>query len=155
MELGFWNQLVSILQLGAVIGGLLIGAYFLWQSKSGATKDDAIKAYKDVINAYTLKIQEFETSLNEVRAENKDLQAQVNQLIGENKALRSVKPSLMFESTVTSILSEIKVLSTHQSNLRQDFVAHSEADDKRFEALLTAADNNTKILTGLCPQVVQ
>ena len=83
--------------------------------------------------------------LTAVKEENKSLQAQVNQLIGENKALKSVKPSIIFESTVTSILGEIKTL-------RSDFVAHSGEDNSRFENLGKLAKSNNDILLKICPQ---
>ena len=146
------DKFSGIIQATMVIGGIGVGAYYIWNSRRNTSKDDAIKAYKDVVDAYTLKMDEFKKDLSEVKAENKDLQAQVNQLIGENKALRNVKPSVAFEDTVKSILSEVKTLSTHQSNLREDFIAHSKQDDIRFEGILKAAINNNEMLKKLCPE---
>lgn len=144
-ELGFWEQLKTIVEIVLVVGAVLIGGYFLWKSKTGTIKDDTIKAYKDVIDAYDKKMVQFESDLGELKDENKTLQAQVNQLIGENKALKNVKPSIVFESTVTSILSEIKTL-------RSDFVAHSGEDNTRFETLGNLAQSNNSMLLKLCPQ---
>lgn len=145
IELGFWEQLKTIVEIVLVIGAILIGAYFLWKSKNGALKDDTIKAYKEVIEAYDKKLSQFETDLGELKDENKSLQAQVNQLIGENKALKNVKPSAVFETKVIEILGEIKTLRT-------DFVSHSGEDNTRFEALGNLAKSNNDMLLKLCPQ---
>jgi predicted RNase H-like nuclease (RuvC/YqgF family) len=123
----------------------MVVTYFLWKSKNGALKDDTIKAYKEVIEAYDKKLSQFETDLGELKDENKFLQAQVNQLIGENKALKNVKPSAVFETKVIEILGEIKTLRT-------DFVSHSGEDNTRFEALGNLAKSNNDMLLKLCPQ---
>ena len=152
MAIEFLDKFSGIIETVILIGGIGVGSFYIWRSRKNTSKDDAIKAYKDVVDAYTLKIDEFKKDLSEVKAENKDLQAQVNQLIGENKALRNVKPSAAFEETVKSILTEIKTLSTHQSNLREDFVTHSESDNTRFKGILDIAASNNEILQKLCPQ---
>lgn len=151
IEIEFWERISSIIQLAIVIVGVGGGGYYIWKTRKNTAKDDAIKAYKDVIDAYTLKIKEFEDALGEVKAENKELQAQVNQLIGENKALKNVKPSIAFESITTSILTEMKALSKHQAELRQDFVDHSTQDNDRFKTLGDLAKSNNDMLLKMCP----
>ena len=144
MGLGFLDEISTILQSVVVVGTIIIGAYYIWRTSRNTTKDDTIKAYKEVINAYTLKITEFEKTLNEIRDENKSLQAQVNQLVGENKALKNVivKPDDEFKNTVTSILGEMRTI-------REDFLNHTSNDDDKFGNLAELARANNSILHKL------
>ena len=146
MNLGFWEQLKTIVEIAMIVGVLFVTSYYLWKKGNSSSKDEAIKAYKEVIEAYSLKIKEFEDQLTEFRGENKILQAQVNQLVGENKALKNVivKPDQEYKNTVTTILNEMKTM-------RSDFIAHSNNDDDRFGNIVDIAKDNNEMLQKLLP----
>ncbi len=145
-DLDIWAQVQAIMETVLVVGGLFVSVYFIWKSRKNEAKDNAIKAYKDVIDAYTLKMKEFEADLNTMKDENRELHAQVNQLIGENKALKNVivKPDVEFKNTVTSILTEMRTLRT-------DFIQHSTSDDTRFGNIVELATSNNQILKKMLP----
>ena len=46
MNLGFWEQLKTIVEIAMIVGVLFVTSYYLWKKGNSSSKDEAIKAYK-------------------------------------------------------------------------------------------------------------
>ncbi len=134
-------DLQSTINTVVITVGSLTALWFLYKTK-------AVGVYKDAVDAYEVRLKQFESDLKNLKIENKDLNALVNQLKGENKALKDivVKPDSEFKETVKVILQEIKIITERQVDLEQHFVQHAREDDKRFTDIGTYAKGNHEIL---------
>jgi regulator of replication initiation timing len=142
---------------GIIVAGFGYG-YGQFKKGQNQSDDETIASYERQIDAFRSELDNICKKTEALEIENKGLHAQMNQLIGENKALKEVvvKPDSEFKKTVEVILEELKVIAKHQevlaqqqANARDDFLKHSENDDKRFKSIGEIAKQNNVLLKKL------